>query len=188
MTGETVFWNISFSDKSIVDIETIINNVIDKKFSHIYSPLKLLMLAFDKKNSESEMLLSFLYRIATNIEFCIDEGISSKTHEYINLCIDGVQKEDIDLLSFYGLWEKSNCQWDVSLKSLTPDQPNYLADVFISIYQSDIILPSVFHLLGEISEISEKNICLSEVKNAMLNYYSDNTGVNEAVKLLPITT
>lgn len=187
MWNDDIFWNIDFRDENIDHIENLIKNLLEKKFEQILSLLKLIIDSFDENNAEIDMVVSFFNGVATDFEFCVENKISAQTHEYLNLSIEETNKNKINLFYFYDLWGDSESEWDTYIISITPDHPNYIADIFISIYQSDKTkLSNIYKMLEKISNKEEKYRCLYELKCAMLNYYSSETIVNDVIKLIPV--
>ena len=157
MGPETVYWEIDFSaerhQRSFLIYSRALTS-IEGAERRVESTLRESFCASDVDLRSSDFVLSLLYRVGRERGLAASLGLKSTDADIVSACLPSDLDDHIDYSTLVQEWLESCNDWDRRIKGLTPDQPEYVASSFMSVWRRSSFLP---RYIKNISMLVEQN-------------------------------
>lgn len=129
MAGETVFWNIDFSQSRLARTRDLFGKGLTGLSEQGERLFKTLAYSYCGDKNERKNIayaMNFLSRVARDA--AADEtGVLTQSHcDVIAACLESAEDLSVSLIEVEQEWIDASGEWDSHLRGLTPDLPEYL--------------------------------------------------------------
>jgi hypothetical protein len=145
MGSEDCYWNIDFSLERQAASEALyfkslrINVAEDARFEEA---LRVFCTGERVEQVSSDFALSFIYRAVKDTEFRVGAGVLEGDAVTLGACLPS-ELDELDGLSVVDNWLRSDTFWDLRIKNLTPDVPDFVATEFLGLRRQAFQLPTL---------------------------------------------
>jgi hypothetical protein len=146
MNGESVYWNIDFSEEHATKVWRLFFDGLKSCTStELLSIQKMSKtLAVNKNWIDSiEFFINLASRVRRDAKFRSSINISISDYEILEIAYESIEISIIDRFKIRDNWLLSTDDWDMKLKQQTPDLPESVYLIFIAAYESNQQFPSL---------------------------------------------
>lgn len=151
---EDVYWNIDFSMERQAASERLYFKSLQLKTAgdaRFEEALRGLFSGEHLEQVSADFAMSFIYRVVNDLQFRAGSGISESDASILGACLPN-EAEELDSQSMIANWLRADSRWDMWVRSLTPDVPDYVVSVFLGVRRQSFQLPTLIENLRLVLE------------------------------------
>ena len=174
MQDEAIYWNIDFSPERHKRSYALYSKKINHLSPSDLAVLEVLRMHFSEDEDEQGnaiYALTLFTRLVNDVDFRKETGFSRSEVDLIAACIPTKGDDVLDTSQVLQGWLSSEDDWDVRLRHLTPDVPDYVATNFLSAWHKNIRFPVFIRNLSLLLDADDKRRFVVRLRQVLVSTF-----------------